>query len=512
MGKAVHTGGESKVLMLTAFQIPSRRRPADDAFIIEHDKVETGQPLAISTVSRELTLALLTMNPCQCYDLHRTDFYLNHEVVMEKTAVGIVGLGTVGIGVARLLLDHGDRTARHAGRTLWLNHIVVRDLGKHRNVQLPDGLLTDDLNKLIDDSEVKVVAQLIGGIEPARTIMMRLLESGKDVVTANKALLAEHGPELFDKARSLGRSIAFEASVAGGIPIIANISQCLSANQLNSMRAILNGTSNYIISKMDQGDDYHAALKTAQQLGLAEADPTMDVDGTDAAQKLSILAHLAFGARVQWDQIPKRGIDSIAACDMEFAKHLGYRIKLIAFAKLVDSGIQLIVAPMLVKAGMPLAEVQENFNAVSVVGDAVGPVFFHGQGAGQMPTASAVVADMIDTAVGRTAITFETLELWADGNKRVDFAPPEELEGRFYLRFDVVDEPGVMGQITGRLGQHGVSIASVYQHESKATHQQTVPVVIMTHAASEASASAAMKQIAEMPTVADTPERFRILD
>ena len=431
---------------------------------------------------------------------------------MDKTAVGIVGLGTVGQGVARLLLDHGDRTARHAGRTLWLNHIVVRDLKKSRDVDLPNGVLTDDLDRLIQDDSVKVVAQLIGGIEPARTIMLQLLESGKDVVTANKALLAEHGPELFDRARELGRSIAFEASVAGGIPIIANVSQCLSANQITAMRAILNGTSNFIISKMDRGDDYQLALQTAQQLGLAEADPTMDVDGTDAAQKLAILAHLAYGARVHWSEIPRRGIDSIDSLDMLFAKQLGYRIKLIAYGQLVGSGVQLVVAPMLVRTGTPLAEVQANYNAISVVGDAVGPVFFHGQGAGQMPTASAVVADMIDTAVGRNGITFKTLELWADGNQRVDFSNPDELEGRFYMRFEVMDQPGVMGQITGRLGQHGVSIASVYQHESIHQHRQTVPIVIMTHLTSESSARAAIRQIADLPTVAESPERFRILD
>jgi homoserine dehydrogenase len=432
---------------------------------------------------------------------------------MEKTGVAIVGMGTVGSGVARLLLDHGDRTARHAGRTLWLTHAVVRDLKKHRDADIPAGVLTDDIEKVIADDSVKVVAQLIGGIEPARSIMLRLLESGKDVVTANKALMAEHGAELFDRARQLGRSIAFEASVAGGIPIISNLSQCLSANQVVSMRAILNGTSNYIISKMDsEGADYQEALAKAQELGLAEADPTMDVDGTDAAQKLAILAHLCFGARVHWSDIPRRGIDSIEGSDMNFAKRLGYRIKLIAYAKLFESGIQLVVGPMLVKVGKPLAEVQANYNAVSVVGDAVGPVFFHGQGAGQMPTASAVVADMIDTAVGRTAITFKTLELWADGHKRVEFASPGELEGRFYMRFDVVDQPGVMGQITGRLGQHGISIASVYQHESQNDRQQTVPIVIMTHRAKESSAQAAMKQISEMPTVANTPERFRILD
>lgn len=433
---------------------------------------------------------------------------------MEKTNVGIVGLGTVGQGVAKLLLEHGDRTARHAGRTLWLKHAIVRDLNKPRDIDLPDGILSDDLTKLIDDDSVSVVCELIGGIEPAKSITLRLLESGKDVVTANKALLAAHGPELFDRARELGRSIAFEASVAGGIPIIANISQCLSANQVSSMQAILNGTSNFIISKMDlEGADYSEALKTAQELGLAEADPTMDVDGTDAVQKLSILAHLAFGARVGWDDIPKRGIDTLAACDMKFAKHLGYRIKLIAYAKLIDQQkIHLTVGPMLVKVGQPLAEVQANYNAVSVVGDAVGPVFFHGQGAGQMPTASAVVADLIETAVGRTAITFNTLKLWADGSQRVDFALPGDLEGRFFMRFDVVDQPGVMGQITGRLGQHGISIASVYQHESDSSQQQTVPIVIMTCLTKESSAAAAMKQISEMPTVGDSPERLRILD
>ena len=431
---------------------------------------------------------------------------------MEKTCVAIVGMGTVGAGVARLLLDHGDRTARHAGRTLWLNHVVVQDLDKPRNVDLPAGLLTDDLQKLLDDPEVKVVAQLVGGIEPARTIMLKLLESGKDIVSANKALLAEHGPELFDRARQLGRSIAFEASVAGGIPIIANISQCLSANQIQSLRGILNGTSNFILSKMDQsGEGFQAALQTAQQLGLAEADPSMDVDGTDAAQKLSILAHLAFGARVHWAEIPRRGIDNVQPTDIEFARHLGYRIKLIAYSKLLDNGLQLKVAPMLVKIGQPLAEVQANFNAISVVGDAVGPVFFHGQGAGPMPTASAVVADMIDTAVGRTAITFKTLELWSDGTPRVDMSDPGELTGRFYFRFNVVDQPGVLGQIAGRLGQHGISIASVYQHESTLEKNQTVPVVIVTHEATEAAAAAAAQQIGDMPTISGAPERFRIL-
>ena len=433
---------------------------------------------------------------------------------LEKTGVALVGLGTVGAGVAKLLLDHGDRTARHAGRTLWLTQVVVRDLGKPRGMDLPETVsLTNRLDDLLNDDSVSVVAQLVGGIEPARTIMLQLLDSGKDVVTANKALLAEHGPELFDHARKLGRSIAFEASVAGGIPIITNISQCLSANQIESVRGILNGTCNFIISQMDsEGTDYASALRSAQELGFAEADPTMDVDGSDAAQKLAILAHLSFGARINWQDIPRRGIDTVSATDLEYARQMGYRIKLIAYARLLTSGLQLVVSPMLVKQGKPLAEVRENFNALSIVGDAVGPVFFHGQGAGQMPTASAVVADMIDTAVGRTELTFKTLELWSDDQPRVEIAPPGDLMGRFYMRFDVVDAPGVLGQIAGRLGKHGVSIASVYQHEPETGKGQTVPVVIVTQRAPEADARRAISQIAELPTVGNEPERFRILD
>ena len=266
---------------------------------------------------------------------------------MERTNVAIVGMGTVGTGVAKLLLDHGDRTGRHAGRTLWLKRVVVNDVSKPRQADLPDGLLTDDLTTVTEDPEISVVAQLVGGLEPARTIMLKLLESGKDIVTANKALLAVHGPELFDRARELGQSIAFEASVAGGIPIITNIGQCLSANQITSLRGILNGTSNFIISQMEEHDaDYGAAVAEAQRLGFAEADPTMDVDGSDAAQKLAILAHLAFGARVHWSDIPRVGIDKLDPADLGYARELGYRIKLLAIARL-ESCLELHVSPTL---------------------------------------------------------------------------------------------------------------------------------------------------------------------
>lgn len=430
---------------------------------------------------------------------------------MEKTKVGIVGLGTVGTGVARILLDHGDRTARHAGRTLWLEQVVVQDVRKARGIDLPAGLITSDLSRITKNPEIKVVAHLVGGLEPARAIMLKLLESGKDVVTANKALLAEHGPELFDRARELGRSIAFEAAVAGGIPIIANISQCLSANQITSLDAILNGTSNFILTQMEErGWTYDQALAEAQRLGYAEADPTLDVDGSDAVQKLAILAQLAFGARAHWGTIPKIGIDRLELADMAYARELGYRIKLLAVAQLVPEGLELHVSPTLVKVGTPLAEVRGAYNAISVVGDAVGQVFFHGLGAGQMPTASAVAADLIDTVVGRAAITFRTLQLWSDQHASVAPRDHDRVPGRFYLRFNVEDRPGVMAEITGVLGRHGVSIASVIQHEQREDDRGIVPLVIMTHTTTEGASKQACAEIDRLSCVRSGSVRLRV--
>lgn len=433
---------------------------------------------------------------------------------MEKTNVAIVGLGTVGAGVARLLLDHGDRTARHAGRTLWLKKAVVRDLGRDRGVDLPDGVLTDCIEDVINDPDIHVVAQLMGGLEPARGVMLELMEAGKDIVTANKALLAEHGAELFTRAQQLGRSIAFEAAVAGGIPIIANISQCLSANQILSLEGILNGTSNFIVSQMDEfGSDYSSVVAEAQRLGYAEADPTMDVDGTDAAQKLAILSHLAFGASVDWNEIPRVGIDGLDPDDLRYAKELGYRIKLLAVANLADDGLELSVAPTLVRVGTPLAEVRDAFNAIRVQGDAVGPVFYHGLGAGQMPTASAVVADLIDTAVGRTKITFRTLRYFSnDQPPRVLLRDADTLVGRYYLRLPAANHPGTLAAIANVLSKHGISIASVIQHESSDGDRQRdpVPLVIMTHEATEGAASQATKEIESLNSVSGPVVRLRV--
>ena len=432
---------------------------------------------------------------------------------MEKTDVAVVGMGTVGTGVAKLLLDHGDRTARHAGRTLWLKQVVVRDIKKDRDAEIPNGLISDDLSKITSDPNIKVVAQLIGGLEPARSIMLKLLESGKDVVTANKALLAEHGPELFDRARELKRNIAFEASVAGGIPIVTNIGQCLSANQVLSVRAILNGTSNYILSKMESdGLGFEEGVKDAQEKGYAEADPSMDIDGTDATQKLAILAHLAFGSRIHWSEIPRQGIEQLSQEDIHFAKELGYRIRLLAVAQLHEQGLEIHVSPTLVQIGQPLAEVRGPNNAVSVVGDAVGRVFYHGQGAGQMPTASAVVADMIDTAVGRTELTFKNLELWSDQEAKVRILSPEKSMSCYFTRFMIQDQPGVLAKIAGIFGENEISIRSVIQHPPGSVADPFVPLVIMTHESNDCAAKKTIEEIERLDPVQPNSLCLRVLD
>jgi len=436
---------------------------------------------------------------------------------MDTAKVGIVGFGTIGSGVARLLLEQGPRLVRHAGRRVELARVVDTDLNRPRNITLPEGLLTSDLSAVLRDPAIRVAVELVGGLEPARSIVLSLLEHGKDVVTANKALLAEHGAELFDRARKLGRSIAFEAAVAGGIPIIAAIGQSLTANQVQSIHAILNGTSNFILTQMEEQDaEYSAAVAEAQRLGYAEANPAMDVNGTDAAQKLSILAHLAFGARVHWKDIPRTGIDTVEVADLRYARELGYSIKLLAVAELVPEGLELHVSPTLVRHGTPLAEVQGAYNAIRVVGDAVGRVFFQGLGAGQMPTASAVVADILDTVLGRAAITFRTLDLWSSARKApVSPRDPAKVPGRYYLRFNVEDRPGVLAEIAGILGRHKISIASVIQHEMEETEegaQGVVPLVIMTHTGPEGAMREALETIGGLAVVRPGTMRMRVRD
>ncbi|MCH7688368.1 MAG: homoserine dehydrogenase, partial [Planctomycetes bacterium] len=405
---------------------------------------------------------------------------------MPALKIALIGLGTVGTGVAKILLEHSEQIARRAGRSIEIRRVVVRDLHKAREVDLPEGVLTDDLQSVISDDQIDVAVQLIGGIDPARRIMTELLESGKEVVTANKALLCEHGDELFSLARELGRTISFEAAVAGGIPIVAALGQSLAANQITSLEAILNGTSNFILTQMlTKNRPYQKALRQAQDLGYAEADPTMDVDGTDAAQKLVLLVQLAFGTKVALTEFSRQGIESLELADLKYAEELGYTVKLLAVAKLVDGQLEMHIQPTLVHQDRPLAKVDGAFNMIAVEGDAVGRLWFSGPGAGQMATASAVVADIIDTAVGRAALTFSRLDLWQERTP-LRVQPVEEIKNRYYLRFNVEDRPHVFADIADILGRHKISLASIIQHEApeldegNSSLHPVVAVVVMT--------------------------------
>lgn len=410
---------------------------------------------------------------------------------MEPLNIALIGCGTVGGGVAKLLLDHPERLAARAGRPLVLKRVVVRDQNKPRPPWVPADIVTTDFRQVLQDPSIHVAVEVVGGVDWTRRAVLDLLAAGKDVVTANKALLALHGAEVFDAGRRHGKAVAFEASVGGGIPIIGTLSHGLAANQVQSIQGILNGTCNFILTNMtEQGASYAAVLAEAQRLGYAEADPTLDVNGTDAAHKLAILAQIAFGVTVPLERITRRGIDKIQQDDIRYARELGYTIKLLAEAWL-DQGadhqsgqLALHVSPVMLRHLTPLAQVRDAYNAIFVVGDAVGSTLYYGRGAGQMPTASAVVADLIDLATGRAQRTFEALRLWSGPSEGVVLKPQSAVPSRFYLRLMVQDRPGVLAEVTRILADHHISISSVIQHEAVGGPEGAiVPLIIMTHTA-----------------------------
>jgi len=425
----------------------------------------------------------------------------------EPLRVAIIGLGTVGTGVTKILQNESERITRRAGRPIRIARVVVKNLQKEREVSLPEDVLIDDVETVIADPDIDVVLQLIGGINPAWDIMWRLVDAGKDIITANKALLCEHGDALFSHAKDKGRCIAFEAAVAGGVPIISTINQSMTANQITSIQAILNGTSNFILTEMlNNNSNYEDVLKQAQELGYAEADPSMDVDGTDAAQKLIILTQLAFGKKIPLESITQQGIDSLELADLTYVQELGYTVKLLAVVRLVGDQLEMHVQPTLVKHHRPLAQVDGPFNMIALEGDAVGKTWYSGPGAGQMATASAVVADLIDVAVGRAQLTFSAMDFWNE-NVQLKLQPPEENTGRYYLRFNVEDKPHVFADITDILGKHGINLASVIQHEapevadSSAGGEAIVPVVVMTHRTSAGRLQAAEAELDRLATL-----------
>ena len=430
----------------------------------------------------------------------------------EPLGIALVGCGTVGGGVADVLLRHPERLAARAGRPLALRKVVVKNLAKPRDVAIPRELLTTDLGAIHDPS-VHVVVELIGGTTTAKTVVLDALAAGKHVVTANKALLADAGNEIFEAARKAERAVCFEAAVAGGVPIIRALGESLAANQVTAIQAILNGTSNFILSAMDErGLSYAEALAEAQKRGYAEADPTLDVDGSDAAHKLAVLAQIAFGVAARPHEIERKGIDTLDAVDIRFADELGYTIKLLAEAWTDGAAVALHVAPVLLRHTDLLAQVRGAYNAVLVHGDVVGETLYQGPGAGRGPTASSVVADLIDLAVGRAQRTFAAAQLWSGMSKGFTVEPTERVRSRFYLRLLVADRPGVLADVTRILADEQISLSSVVQHEAAEDGGGPVPLVIVTHYAETGRFKAAIAQINSLASVAAPAVFFSVGD
>jgi homoserine dehydrogenase len=417
--------------------------------------------------------------------------------------VGIIGVGTVGAGVARALLEKSRLLEQRVGARVVLRRACDRDFRHPQGIKLPPRLRTRDPNDILRDPEIHIVAELIGGVEPARSYILEAFRQGKHVVTANKALLAKHGAELFAAAARAKRDLYFEASVGGGIPIIKALREGLVANEIDTILGIVNGTSNYILTQMrEQQLSFHEALLEAKHHGYAERNPSLDIEGHDASHKLAILTLLGFGVQVPLERIYVEGISKISQADIQYADELGYCIKPLAIAKQVDHELDVRVHPALLAKSHLLANVNGVYNAIYVHGDMVGSTLFYGRGAGQNPAASSVVSDIGDVA--RTIVTGHSSRILLGGHRRSRLRRTGNIETRYYMRFLVTDKPGVLAKIAGVLGRHHISIASVHQKERRAA--RVVPVVMMTHEAKESDVRQALQHIdrlgfAKQPTV-----------
>ncbi len=423
----------------------------------------------------------------------------------SKLGIAIVGCGTVGGSTATILTRDADVLAGRIKPQLELRHIVDVDFTRARQMGLDESLFCDDLDKALADDSVGVVIELVGGTTFAKDVIERALRAGKHVVTANKALLAHHGNELWALARECGLCIAFEASCAGGIPIIRALYDGLISNRIDAMYGIVNGTCNSILTAMsERGESYDDALAKAQQAGLAEADPTLDVNGTDSAHKLAIMAALAFGRQIDFDAIPIAGIDSLQLCDVKYGQELGYVVKLLAIAERQGEadGVSLRVRPAFLASCHPLARVSGAFNAVSVFSHATGHTMYYGRGAGGSPTASAVVADIASVATGVMQRSFEQLRIWPDESPAANQLSPESIRSRYYLRIACEDHPGVLATIAAVLGKFDISISSVLQHEPHTdVADESVPLIITTHQAVEGQLRQAIAEVDALDAV-----------
>jgi homoserine dehydrogenase len=429
----------------------------------------------------------------------------------QQINVGIIGLGTVGTGAWRILRDNADLVRARVGVPVEVKKIAVRDLKRDRGIPVPASLLTTSAAEIINNPDIDIVVELIGGLEPARQWVLDAIVKGKHVVTANKALLAVHGAEIQASARQAGVALGFEASVAGGIPVIKALKEALAANRILSIYGIINGTSNYILTKMtDEGRAFSDVLAEAQRAGYAEADPTFDVGGIDTAHKLAILVNLAFGTSINLKDIFTEGITSISPLDIDFGKTLGYKVKLLAIAKMHDGNVEARVHPTMVPDAYPIAKVGGVYNAIQIVGDACQDIMLYGRGAGSMPTGSAVVADIMD--IGRLILMEPSRSLPAasasTGLPSVRLQPMESITSLYYFRLMALDQPGVLSQISGILGQHRISIAQMIQRGRK--EGGSVPLVIVTHKALERDIQKALVEIRALACVTEEPVLIRM--
>ncbi|HJV64601.1 MAG TPA: homoserine dehydrogenase [Geomonas sp.] len=415
---------------------------------------------------------------------------------MNQIKIGLLGFGTIGAGVVKLLNDNSSLISEKTGAKLSLKSIADLDITTDRGVGTEGIKLTTNADEILNDPEISVVIELIGGYEPARTFALKAIANGKHVVTANKALLAVHGQEIYSAAKANGVEVLFEAAVGGGIPVLSAIKGNMAANRFSTVLGIVNGTCNYILTRMTQeGADFSDVLKSAQQMGYAEADPTFDIEGVDTAHKLCLLLSLCFGTKVDLKDIYCEGITSVSAEDVDFAKSFGYRIKLLAIGKMDGGQIEARVHPTMIPSDYPLADVHGVFNAIRLTGDFVGPVMFYGRGAGMDATASAVIGDVVDlcrnmgAGISRRCAPLGYLD---EKVALLPIKPMGDIVSKYYIRFQALDRPGVLSRIAGALGAHGISIASMVQ---SARSSDVVPIVIMTHEAREEDMRRALSEI-----------------
>ncbi|MFC1781038.1 homoserine dehydrogenase [Planctomycetota bacterium] len=427
--------------------------------------------------------------------------------------IGLVGFGTVGSGVAKIIIEDSDSIARRTGIRPELACVVDTDITSERAVKLPKGIITNDISRLLEDDSIEVGIETVGGTTIAKDIQLKLLQAGKDVVTANKALLAEHGTELYETARRNERCIAFEASCAGGIPIVSALRTGLAANNISTMYGIVNGTCNYILSNMtSKNEEFSEALAQAQEKGYAEADPTLDINGGDSAHKLAILSSILFGYEIGLDDIYVEGIQLITKDDVRYGGEMGYCLKLLAIGHKNEQGrISLRVHPSFITKDNHLAQVEGSFNAISIFGSAVGQVMFYGRGAGMMPTASAIVADVIEVAIGNSGNTFRHLNILPRSQAEAPIDKIDNLISRFYIRIMCKDQSGVIAQWSKILAEHQISISGALQHEG-AGPDNTVPVVITTHHTKQKNVSAALRDMEKLDGIGGKPVCIRIVD